>query len=41
MQIKLKSLEERNPLMGKTTIYPRYFDANRSTHAPEKGKVQR
>lgn len=41
MQIKLKSLAERNPLMGKTTIYPRYFDANRSTHAPEKGKVQR
>ncbi len=40
MQIKLKELAARNPLMGKSTVYPRYFEGNRTEHAPEKGQVQ-
>ena len=39
MKSVLKELAQRNPLMEKTTIYPRYFEANRREHAPERGKT--
>ena len=36
MEHLLKELEQRNPLMEKTTIYPRYFEPNRKDSAPER-----
>jgi len=36
MEHLLKELEQRNPLMEKTTIYPRYFEPNRKESAPER-----
>lgn len=39
MKKLLAELAQRNPLMEKTTIYPRYFEPNRKDSAPERGRT--